>query len=111
MAVHSGSIDPHQLTCEHRKRHDGVVNSAGLGRGVRVLGAHDDPCVCHFVLVKPDEVASIQRQHGAPGPRREVEDFMIGDRLPCITASFVVSTSWPSARSASTVRRGKFSFA
>jgi hypothetical protein len=33
-------------------------------------------------LVESDKVATIQGEHNPTGARREVEDFVIGDRLP-----------------------------
>jgi hypothetical protein len=43
---------------------DGVVNSSGLSRGVRIFGAHDDARMGYAALWEPNEVATIQGEHG-----------------------------------------------
>jgi hypothetical protein len=110
-SAHPGSIDPDELARERWKGRDGAVNTSGLCRRILVFATHDDTRMGYAGPVESDEVAAIQGEHCPTGVRREVEDFVIGDRLPRVACFERRENVVAEPRSASTVRRGKFSFA
>jgi hypothetical protein len=81
-SAHPRLIDSDELARERWKRRDGVVNASGLRRGICVFATYDDPRMGYAGPVEPDEVTAIQGEHCPTGVRREVEDFVIGYRLP-----------------------------
>jgi hypothetical protein len=94
----------HQIACGRYR----LVDALGLGREIRVEGAHDDASVDRRLLMQANEVLSRVRtaRFSAVAKRRT---SVSGTASPALPVSLIVRTSCPRLRSAWTTGSGKFS--
>ncbi len=64
-----------------------LVDALGLGREIRVEGAHDDASVDRRLLMQANEVLSVQGQDGAVFCRREAQNLGVGQSAPALPVS------------------------